>query len=363
MPALVISLREISTAFSVRILHVEPYSMSFEMRSVIDFLWLKNLTIAEISRELDEVYGHGALCVKTVQRLVARFAAGEEGLEIRPRSGRPRSDGNIGLITQILVDDPYLSQKAIAWILSIHPTTVERILLEELSLRKVNFKWIPHHLNERQKQERARLSIELLEFLEARAPREFVKVYTGDETWVCYDNPRSSMSVGVDVERRTRVRRSIGAKTLMIWVCFSRTGIDNVIVLSEKETFTHAFFVEKVLDDFDRKPPETRPKKRARMTFLHLDNASRDRADDHFDRLGITRLSHQPYGLDLAPFDFWLFANLKTKLEGNTSTSAMQQMAKINEIVMDIPLREFISAFDEWIRRLVGCIEVEGDYL
>jgi hypothetical protein len=51
------------------------------------------------------------------------------------------------------------------------------------------------------KQERVQFSTELLEFLEARAPRELVNIYTGDETWVHYDNPRSSMRVGVDVER------------------------------------------------------------------------------------------------------------------------------------------------------------------
>jgi hypothetical protein len=98
---------------------------------------------------------------------VACFAAGEEGLEDFPRSCRLRSDGNIGLITQLLVDDSYLSQKAIVGILSIHSARVKRILLEELSLRKLNLKWILHHLDEGQKQERVQISTELLEFLEA----------------------------------------------------------------------------------------------------------------------------------------------------------------------------------------------------
>jgi transposase len=51
------------------------------------------------------------LSLRTVERWLARFAAGEEGLEDLPRSGRPHSDENIALITQILADDPYLSQK------------------------------------------------------------------------------------------------------------------------------------------------------------------------------------------------------------------------------------------------------------
>jgi hypothetical protein len=79
------------------------------------------------------------------------------------------------------------------------------------------------------------------------------------------------------------------------------------------------------------------PKKRARGTFLHLDNALSHRRDDHFDRLTITRLSNSPYGPDLAQCDFWLFGNLKTKLEGNTFTSVRELMAKVHELLMDIP--------------------------
>jgi hypothetical protein len=89
MPVLVISLREISTAFNLQFLYVEPDNMPVETRSVTYFLWPKNLTATEISREIDKVYEHGASRLRTVQRLVACFAAGEEGLEGRPRSHVP----------------------------------------------------------------------------------------------------------------------------------------------------------------------------------------------------------------------------------------------------------------------------------
>jgi hypothetical protein len=82
---------------------------------------------------------------------------------------------------------------------------------------------------------------------------------------------------------------------LMIWVCFSRSGIESIIALPEKETFTCTSFVKKLLDDFDKDRAETRPKKCACSTFLHLDNALTDRADDDFDRFEITRLSHLSY--------------------------------------------------------------------
>jgi hypothetical protein len=69
------------------------------MSVVIHFLWLKSLTAVEISRKLVEVYGKAVLSLRTVERWLAGFAAGEEGLEDLLRSDRPRSDENIALIT------------------------------------------------------------------------------------------------------------------------------------------------------------------------------------------------------------------------------------------------------------------------
>jgi hypothetical protein len=96
---------------------------------------------------------------------------------------------------------------------------------------------------------------------------------------------------------------------------------------------------------------------------LHLDNASKHRANDNFDRLGITKLPHRPYSPDIAPCDFWLFGNLKTNLEGNIFTDPWQIMVKVNEIIMDNPLHEFISVFGEWKPRPVEYIDTAGKYL
>jgi hypothetical protein len=54
---------------------------------------------------------------------------------------------------------------------------------------------------------------------------------------------------------------------LVIWVCSSRGGIGCVTALPEKESFTRQFFVDKVLEDFDKGLAETRPKKRAPGIF------------------------------------------------------------------------------------------------
>jgi hypothetical protein len=83
-----------------------------------------------------------------------RFAEDSHSLESRPRTDRPRSTEHVDAICALLTNDPYLSQKRIAFILNIHQGIVKHILHEELSFRKVNFKWIPHLLDDDQKLER-----------------------------------------------------------------------------------------------------------------------------------------------------------------------------------------------------------------
>jgi hypothetical protein len=67
--------------------------------------------------------------------------------------------------------------KRIAFILNIHQGTVKHILHEELSLRKVNFKWILHYLDDDQKLEIFRLSAEFLEFLKPKSGPKLENIY------------------------------------------------------------------------------------------------------------------------------------------------------------------------------------------
>jgi hypothetical protein len=71
--------------------------------------------------------------------------------------------------------------------------TVHRIVRGELALCKVNFKLIPHSLRELHKQERVRISVELLRFLEESSRQKLAHVFTGDESWLYLEHPRNTM--------------------------------------------------------------------------------------------------------------------------------------------------------------------------
>jgi len=60
-----------------------------EMRSVIRFLNAKNMTPAEIHRQLCDAYGEHAMTSSMVWRWVRLFNEGRENVHDDPRSGRP----------------------------------------------------------------------------------------------------------------------------------------------------------------------------------------------------------------------------------------------------------------------------------
>jgi hypothetical protein len=109
-------------------------------------------------------------------------------------------------------ENSYLSGKRIASILSIYQTTVKYVLREDLLLRKVNFKWIPHLRDQNRKSKSVRFSTELLRLRGSKSECQLANVYTGDETWIYYNNPRSSMWAGVDVARPICARPFIEEK-------------------------------------------------------------------------------------------------------------------------------------------------------
>jgi histone-lysine N-methyltransferase SETMAR len=337
--------------------------MSLEIRAVIHFLWLKQASNQAIHSEIEDVYGRDVITLRTIEKWTAAFAGGRTELADLPRSGRPRETANIDAVRDLVDGEAYLSQKKIAHILGIHHETVKSILRDDLKMRRVNFKWLPHALSSSQKAARVDISRELLDFLQSRSDRSLSRVYTGDETWVYFENPRTSMWIGADVARPTRVRRTVGSTKRMFWIDFSRTGIGAVVMLPAQQSFNKEFFDSAVLGSIVEHRAQTRPKLKASGTFLHLDNARPHLATEKFEECGITRLPHPPYSPDLAPCDFWLFGHLKESLEGQFFADERALQAAVDEILMAIEPDVFRRVFDEWKRRLQQCIDQEGDYL
>jgi hypothetical protein len=199
--------------------------MFLELHAVIHFLCLKRTRNQAIPSELEELYGKDMIWLRAVEKRTPAFTGGCTEFADLPRSGKPHDTGKVGAVRALIEGEGYVSQKKIAQILGVHQETVERNLRDDLNMRKVNFKWVPHALDNSQKGARVHVSRKLLDFLESGADRSLSNIYTGDETSMYLDNPRTSMQIEADITRPIRVRRTVTSKKRPFRIDFSRTGI------------------------------------------------------------------------------------------------------------------------------------------
>jgi hypothetical protein len=159
----------------------------------------------------------------------------------------------VRVIRTMIEGNPYLSQKKIAYTLSLHHDIVKRLIPEELNLRRVNFEWVPHTLTSSQNLERVKISRKPFEQLNKLQVNARARVIAANETWIDFEDPRSAMWIGVDIRRSTRPRQLTSAKKVLFWAYFTPIGIVDIVMLPPGETFDQFFFVDIVSDSFKKK--------------------------------------------------------------------------------------------------------------
>ena len=327
-----------------------------EYRTVCHFLWKKNYINKDIYCTISDVYDEEVPSLRTIQKWTKNMNDDNWSIFDRPREGRPKRTELKQEIQNVLLYNPYASTQKIAEIVKADRKTVKRVLIDELNMSKVNFKWIPHILTQEIKVKRIEISKELFEFLTSANDQKLHKVLTQDETWVYFINPRNSMWLEAGRQIPEKPKRMIGSKKVMISVIWGITGIKSITMLPIGEKFNKKFFSQRVLGDLAKSITTN-------GYFLHMDNARPHLAFEKLTELGIKRLEHPPYSPDLAPSDFFLFGYLKKLLEGQEFEDENQLFEKVTEILNDIPKSIFKSAYDEWMNRLMICIETKGNYI
>jgi hypothetical protein len=147
-------------------------------------------------------------------------------LEDDPRIVRPLSiitQQNIDLVQDLVNDDPHISIDYIATIFDISHGSVDAILKQHLGLSKVSSRWVPHNLNQQQRQRRIDICIENLQKFENGTWR-LCDIVTGDESWFYHRKIRSKQEskvwVAQDESPPTEVRRQLFEEKTMFIVFF-----------------------------------------------------------------------------------------------------------------------------------------------
>ena len=151
-----------------------------EQRVCLKFCFLLGKSAAETVLMLQE-----ALSRTEVYKWYSRFKGGEMSCEDQPRSGRTstcRNDENLGKVRNAINADRRRTIDEISEITGLSWSTCQRMLTEDLNMKRVSAKFVPRLLTEDQKSNRLNVCYDLREQV-GNNPQILSKVVTGDETW------------------------------------------------------------------------------------------------------------------------------------------------------------------------------------
>jgi len=120
-----------------------------EQCSVVKFCFLLGKTAGETVVMLETACKEAALGKTQVYKWFSCFRNGELSLADQPRSGRPstsRTDENIARIRELILEDCLRTIDDLVNFSGVSWSSCQRILSEELQMKRVAAKFVPHVL-------------------------------------------------------------------------------------------------------------------------------------------------------------------------------------------------------------------------
>lgn len=165
-----------------------------EIRAVIKYLCLKKMSTKDIHSDLVETLGDSAPPYSTVARWVKEFKLGRTSTEDEHREGRPSTsltEENVKKVEEVILADRRVTIRHVAEVTGISYGSIQRILTNELHMRKVSARWVPKMLNDEQKKKRIDMSRANLEKFQADKENFLSRFVTMDETWIHHFDPET----------------------------------------------------------------------------------------------------------------------------------------------------------------------------
>jgi len=341
-------------------------------RYVIQYFHLKGLTPTNIKAELDSTLGESAPSFTTIKYWVAEFKRGRTSCQDEHRSGRPIeviTPEIVKKIHKMVLDDRRLKVRELADIVGISKSAVHRILTENLNMRKLCARWVPHLLTMEQKQRRVDVSIECLAMFR-RNKAEFLRRFiTMDETWVHYFIPETKQQSKQWIARGElapkKAKTIPSAGKVMASVFWDARGIIFIDYLPKGKTINGVYYanlLQRLTNEIKKKRPHLAKKK----VLFHHDNAPVHTcviAVAKIHELKFQLLPHAPYSPDLAPSDYFLFLNLKKWLGGKKFANNEEVESAVDDYFEELDSFHYKQGIEAIEHRWEKCIELQGDYV
>ncbi|CAH1975214.1 unnamed protein product [Acanthoscelides obtectus] len=269
-------------------------------RAIIYYKFQRRLSQQECLDELLSVFGNEAPHQSTIFRWYGEFKRGRVSLNGDPRVGAPKT-----AVTQENVD------------------AIQKILYEELGVRKLVSRWIPHLLTEERKAARVNWCQKTLDRFNSGNSKNVYSIVSGDE--------------------------SVSKKMDATFV--SKAGHIATIPLNEQRTVTADWYT--IISS--KINPE-------RRIIVHQDSASSHTTSQYLTEESVELLDHPPYSPGLSPNDFFTFPKIKNRLRGQRFQSPEEAVNAFKYAVLDLPANEWNKCFENWFERMQMCINLRGQY-
>ncbi|PNF37861.1 hypothetical protein B7P43_G07424 [Cryptotermes secundus] len=174
-----------------------------EQRAAVKFCFLLGKSGTETLEMLKTAYKDDAMGKTQVFEWFSRFKNGEMSIDDKPRSGRPstaRTHENVEKIREIIKEDRRRTIEEIVELSGVTWSSVQRILTEDLGMKRVAAKFVPRLLTAEQKQGRVEACCALKE--ESRNTTEVLSSISKDEFRQCFEkwNKRLDKCISVSGE-------------------------------------------------------------------------------------------------------------------------------------------------------------------
>ena len=343
-----------------------------ERRAIIHFLHKDGVTPTEAENKLKMYYGDSTPDRSTISRWMSRFATGRESLEDDSRSGAPvtvKTDENVARVQELLDQDRRMTYDELENQSSISRGTLQRIVKEELNMRKVCARWVPRLLTAEQRQNRVDLCTMSLNMVEELGDDFWRRIITADETPLPHFMPETKRQcmqwVGPEESRPVHAKSASSLGKFQLTVFWDCEGIIHLDYCPPKQTINAAYY-SNLLQKVHKKLPTIRPGKiHRRPLFLH-DNARVHTAKLSIDKIRELKwqlLPHPAYSPDLAPSDFHLFGPLKDPLRGTKYETENELKSAVNNVIKGMSKEWFEQGLKKMVDRWQKCINLEGDYV
>lgn len=278
-----------------------------------------------------------------------------------------RTKDNIQSVSNLVTEDRHLTVHAIAEQFGMSTGSAYTILTEDLGLKSLTSKWIPHLLLPQHKEQRLALAHVWLEHLQHK--EQWEKLIFVDEKYVYLRTPGHKQANRCWVEdksqKTTVVKRSPFDKKILIIVAVTFTGKCHTEILKKHETVNserYVTFLKNMMHNFSRQQdPQFWT-----SCILVQDNArphTSKETNTFLQSKGVKLLPQPVYSPDFNLLDRWYFGQLESRRQTKNFNDKFELSKYVTMVIRDLVKTDAGQQIKNLSQDLTAVIDKGGDYL